>query len=125
MSEITDFASHRRRLTDDIWYPLAANLRSASAEIQGADCPGNIEADIPSMVLTDITALMVEQWSGVEPEMKRDELLARLCGPLAYMLDWFKADAHDRERARLSAVTDALDALTVEAERPRFGKVPH
>ncbi len=115
---------------DDVWYfqtdipALAADLRLASVEIQKADCPGNINADIPAMVLTDLAALAVEQWEGETPALSRAELLATICGGLGYMLDWFESDADDAELKRLRAATDALDALTKEDLRPRLGKVP-
>nr|WP_319251772.1 hypothetical protein [uncultured Celeribacter sp.] len=103
---------------------LADALRFASAEIQGADCHGNIDADIPSMVLTDLAALTVEQWDGEMPAMSRTDLLATICGALGYMLDYFTSDADDDELARICAATKALDALTREELRPRFGKIP-
>lgn len=115
---------------DNVWYfetdipALVAELRLASAGIQEADCDGNINADIPAMVLTDLAALTVEQWEGQTPEMSRTELLATMCGKLAYMLGWFKGGADGEELARLNAATDALDALTTEDLRPRLFKVP-
>ncbi len=134
MGDVVDFAGHRPPImTDDDdgdWYfqtdipALAADLRLASADIQEADCPGNINADIPAMVLTDLAALALDQWEGEEPAMARSTLLATMCGALGYMFDWFTSDADDAELARLCALTDALDALTREDLRPRFGKVP-
>jgi len=41
---------------------LVDDLRVASGEVQRADCDGNINADIPAMVLTDLAALTLEQW---------------------------------------------------------------
>lgn len=104
---------------------LADQLASASSEVRRMDCPGNINADIPAMVLTDLASHALAQWGTEDAPEERAELLARLCGPLAYMFDWFKAEADGEELSRLKALTDALDALTVEADRPRFGKVPH
>ena len=133
MGDVFDMADYRPALEADddrVWYfqtnipALAADLRLASAEIRAADCPGNINADIPAMVLTDLAALTVEQWEGETPAMSRTELLATMCGALGYMLDWFKDDADDVELARLCALTSALDALTQEHLRPRVGKVP-
>ncbi len=133
MGDVLDMADHRPATeTDDdrVWYfqtdipALAADLRLASAEIRAADCPGNINADIPAMVLTDLAALTLDQWEGETPAMSRTELLATMCGALGYMLDWFKCDADEGERKRLRAATDALDALTKEDLRPRLGKVP-
>lgn len=115
---------------DGVWYfqtdipALVDDLRLATAEVRAADCPGNINADIPAMVLTDLAALTLEQWEGNEPEMDRKRLLATMCGALGYMFDWFTSDADDAELARLCALTDALDALTQENLRPRVGKVP-
>lgn len=103
---------------------LVDDLRRASAEVQRADCEGNINADIPAMVLTDLAALTLEQWEGDAPEMDRGRLLATICGALDYMFDWFKDDADVAELARLCALTRALDALTKEDLRPRVGKVP-
>ena len=98
---------------------LAADLRLAWQEIQEAECPGNINADIPAMVLTDLAALTLDQWEGHSPPLSRAELLASICGALAYMLDWFKSGADEGERKRLRTATDALDALTSEDLRPR------
>lgn len=103
---------------------LVDDLRVASVEVQRADCDGNINADIPAMVLTDLAALALEQWDGEKPEIGRKELLARMCGALGYMFDWFTSDADDAELKRLCALTRALDALTEENLRPRVGKVP-
>lgn len=134
MGDIVDFAGYRPPTVaddDDEWEPetdfaeLAADLRIAWREIQEADCPGNINADIPAMVLTDLAALTLEQWEGHSPPLSRAELLATMCGTLAYMLDWFKGSAKEGERERLRAATDALEALAQEDLRPRFGKVPN
>lgn len=103
---------------------LVDALRFASAEIRSADCYGNIDADIPAMVLTDLAALTVEQWEGGVPAMNRADLLATICGAFGYLLDYFTSDAGDAELARLCAATKALDALTREELRPRFGKIP-
>lgn len=133
MGELLDFAGHRPpTVTDDKgeWvvatdFPtLAADLRLAWQEIREADCPGNINADIPAMVLTDLAATVLDQWEGHSPPLSRAELLATMCGALGYMLDWFKSGADEAERKRLRAATDALDALTTEDQRPRFGKMP-
>ena len=64
---------------------LVDALLLASAEVQRADCDGNINADIPAMVLTDLAALTLEQWDGEEPEMGREKLLATMCGALGYI----------------------------------------
>lgn len=112
MGDVLDFAGHRPSTVaddDGEWevatdFPaLAADLRLAWQEIQEADCPGNINADIPAMVLTDLAAMALDQWEGHSPAMGRAELLATMCGALAYMLDWFKSGADDGERKRLSA----------------------
>lgn len=103
---------------------LVDDLRVASVEVQRADCEGNINADIPAMVLTDLAALTLEQWDGDAPKMHRKKLLATMCGALGYMFDWFTSDADDAELKRLCALTRALDALTEEDLRPRVGKVP-
>ena len=103
---------------------LVDDLRVASVEVQRADCDGNINADIPAMVLTDLAALTLEQWDGDAPKMDRKKLLATMCGALGYMFDWFTSDADDAELKRLCALTRALDALTEEHLRPRVGKVP-
>lgn len=133
MGDVLDFAGHRPPTVSDDdgeWevatdFPtLAADLRLAWQEIQEAECPGNINADIPAMVLTDLAALTLDQWEGHSPPLSRAELLATMCGALAYMLDWFKSGADEGERKRLRAATDALDALTKEDLRPRLGKVP-
>ena len=133
MGDVVDFAGHRPpTVTDEDgeWevatdFPtLAADLRLAWQEIREAYCPGNINADIPAMVLTDLAALALDQWEGHSPAMSRAELLATMCGALAYMLDWFKGGASDEERNRLCAATDALNALTKGELRPRVGKMP-
>jgi len=133
MGDILNMADYRPATeTDDDgeWEPeinfaaLVADLRLAWQEIQEADCPGNINADIPAMVLTDLAALALDQWEGESPLMSRTALLATMCGALAYMLDWFKGRADDDERTRLCAATDALNALTKEENRPRLGKMP-
>jgi hypothetical protein len=98
---------------------LAADLRLAWQEIQEAECPGNINADVPAMVLTDLAALALDQWEGHAPPLSRADLLAKMCGALAYMLDWFEDGADEGERERLRAATDALDALSTEELRPR------
>lgn len=103
---------------------LGDGLVAASEEIRGLDCPGNINADIPAMVLTDLAAMAVRQWTGEFRHMERSELLSIMCWSLAYMFDWFTSDADDAELERLSALTRALDALTDEDLRPRVGKVP-
>lgn len=121
MGEVITF----RPVADDDWQPetnipaLADALRLAWQDIQEADCPGNINADIPAMVLTDLAATALDQWWGDAPPLSRAELLATMCGALAYMLDWFKGGADEGERKRLRAATDALNALTKEELRPR------
>ena len=133
MGDVLDFAGPRPpTVTDEDgeWevatdFPsLAADLRLAWQEIREADCPGNINADIPAMVLTDLAAMALDQWEGHSPPLSRAEILATMCGALAYMLDWFKGGADEVERNRLTAATDALDALTTEDQRPRLGKMP-
>lgn len=103
---------------------LGDELVAASEEIRGLDCPGNINADVPAMVLTDLAAMAVRQWTGEYRHVERTELLCIMCGSLAYMFDWFTSDADDAELKRLCALTRALDALTEEHLRPRVGKVP-
>lgn len=46
---------------------LVDDLRRASAEVQRADCDGNINADIPAMVLTDLGALTLEHGKVTRP----------------------------------------------------------
>lgn len=126
MGEVTQIADHRPANTNGDatdFAKLAADLRLAWREIQEADCPGNINADIPAMVLTDLAALTLDQWEGHSPPLSRAALLATICGGLAYMLDWFQGSAEQGERKQLRAATRALDALTREDLRPRFGKV--
>ena len=126
MGDVFNMADYRPE-TDDAetdFTALADACRAAWQEIQEADCPGNINADIPAMVLTDLAAMALDQWEGHSPPLSRAELLATMCGALAYMLDWFKSGADEEERKRLRAATDALDALTKEDFRPRLGKVP-
>ncbi|WP_417206745.1 hypothetical protein [Antarctobacter sp.] len=101
---------------------LGDELVAASEEIRGLDCPGNIYADIPAMVLTDLAAMTVRQWTGEYRHMERSELLTVMCGALAYMFDWFKGEANDVELSRLRDLTRALDAMTREEHRPRFAK---
>jgi hypothetical protein len=132
MGDLIDFAGRRRpTVTDDEgegevatdFATLAADLRLASQEIQEADCPGNINSDIPALVLTDLAALTLDQWEEHSPPLSRAELLATICGGLAYMLEWFQGSAEEGERKQLRAATRALDALTREDLRPRLGKV--
>jgi hypothetical protein len=53
---------------------LANQLASASAEVQQKDCPGNINADIPAMVLTDLASHALAQWGTEDaPEVQRDK----------------------------------------------------
>lgn len=130
MGEIVEFTRPETDIHNDVWYfqtdipVLVDDLRLASAEVRAADCDGNINADIPAMVLTDLAALTLEQWEGDVPNMDRKSLLAAMCGALGYMFDWFKDNANDAELERLRALTRALDALTEEDLRPRVGKVP-
>ena len=101
---------------------LAADLRLAMDELRETDCPGNVNADVPAMVLTDLAALTLDQWEVGGEELSRDELLAKMCGALAYMFDWFKLNADDLELERLRELTRALDAMSSEDHRPRLGK---
>ena len=77
MGEVVEFACPKTEELDDVWYfrievqALADDLRLASVEIQRSDCDGNINADIPVMVLTDLAALTLEQWEGDAPNMGR------------------------------------------------------
>ncbi len=103
---------------------LVHDLRVAFEEIRGADCPGHIAADIPAMVLADLAALNLEQWAGDAPEVPAKELVATIAGSLAYMLGYFTGEADGEWLRRLLAAVAALDALTTEDLRPRFGKLP-
>lgn len=73
---------------------------------------------------TDLTALTVEQWEGDLPAMKPTDVLATICGAFGYLLDYFTSDADGAALARLCAATKALDGLTREELRSRFGKIP-
>ena len=103
---------------------LANELDATSGEIQEFDCPGNINADIPAMVLTDLASFTLSEWVNDATPKSRDEVLAKLCGSLAYMFDWFKSEASEQELAPLRALTDALDTLTNPESRPRAFVMP-
>lgn len=130
MGDVINFVKNRNTGDEGVWFfqtdipALVDDLRLASTEVRAADCDGNINADIPAMVLTDLAALTLEQWEGDAPNMDRKKLLATMCGALGYMFDWFKNNADDPELTRLCALTRALDELTKEDLRPRVGKVP-
>ncbi len=103
---------------------LADELDVTSGEIQEFDCPGNINADIPAMVLTYLASFTIIEWINDTTPKSRNEVLAELCGSLAYMFDWFKCEASEQELAQLRALTDALDALTNPESRPRAFVMP-
>lgn len=76
------------------------------------------------MVLNDLAALTVEQGEGEVPAMDRTDMLATISGTFGYLLDYFTSYTDDTELAHLCAETKALDALTREELRQRFGKTP-
>lgn len=110
---------HRKHHTMSI-PKLANRLYKLHDEIASEDCPGNIHADIPALVFVDLAALTIQQWEGIRPKMSSSELLAMICGSLAYMFDWWDDDNDKQTAERVHAVIQALDALTTPALRPRL-----
>ncbi|MBL8561284.1 MAG: hypothetical protein JNN06_03295 [Gemmobacter sp.] len=100
---------------------LVRDLRRASAEIRDTDVPGNVDADIPAMVLTDLAALALEQWRGDDKPMDRSRFIATLCGNFSFMLERFTLD--DLPQGEMLLVRDAVAAL--DALAPDRSRVPH
>lgn len=88
---------------------LIKELFRASGEIRDTDAPGNPDAHIPAMVLCDLAALMLAQWQGAMPPIKRNVMIDLLCGSFSYALERFTFD--DLPPDQMLLVRDAIAAL--------------
>lgn len=87
---------------------LSEELGDAWQWIQETDPPGSLKADVPAMVLADLSKLAIDQREGFSPEMDARTLLTEVARSLAYMLNRMAWDASEADRLRIGGAVNAL-----------------